>query len=236
VRTVAPGLLLALLGTVMAAASCGGGDPPPPRVVPGASAGQSSAEAERAFWDWFVANEAQLFAIESDPEALRRGLEGRLGAVHPRLTVDVGPLQAGKRELIIGAGGKVAAFETVRSLVAGAPGLPRWTVIALRPRRAPVLPVRAGELEVAPEQVEFALFPQGDRVGISLFFDPKVMEEPDTMRRVGFLLLDQALGEEDVTTRVGTIDWRPKDRAGARLTLVDLARTFDAAIADAAAR
>jgi hypothetical protein len=226
----------ALVGIVLAAASCGGAEPPRPRVLPGASAGQSTAVAERAFWDWFVAHEAQLFAIESDPESLRRGLEGRLGAVHPRLTVDVGPVQDGRRELVIGAGGKVAAFPTVRSLVGQAPPLPRWTVVGLRPRRAPVLPVRAGELEVAPDQVEFVLFPQGELIGISLFFDPKVMEEPDTMRRIGFLLLDQALGEEDVTTRVGTIDWRPKDRAGARRTVDDLAAAFDAALAAGVAR
>lgn len=232
-RILARVLVIAL---AIPASSCGGADPPRPRVLPGASAGQSIAVAERAFWDWFVAHEAQLFAIESDPEALRRGLEGRLGAVHPRLTVDVGALQDGRRELVIGAGGKVAAFPTVRSLVEQAPPLPRWTVVGLRPRRAPVLPVRAGDLEVAPDQVEFVLFPQGERVGISLFFDPKVMEEPDTMRRIGFLLLDQALGEEDVTTRVGTIDWRPKDRAGARSTVDDLAAAFDSAIDGATAR
>ena len=53
------------------------------------------------------------------------------------------------------------------------------------------------------------------------------------MRRIGYALLDQAIGERDVTTKLGRIDWRPKDsRAGAhRDTLPRLPEAFDRTVA-----
>ena len=94
-------------------------------------------------------------------------------------------------------------------------------------------PVRVEGVLVSPDQVEFALYPQGRKLGLALYFDADLMADPLTMRRIGFALLDQAIGERDATTKIGRIDWRPKDsRAGAlRDTLPRLAEAFDQAVA-----
>jgi hypothetical protein len=133
---------------------------------------------------------------------------------------------------VIGASGKRSAFPEVRALVAGAPALTRWDVVALRQRQVPIRPAREGDVVVGPREVEFALFPEGRKIGIALYFDRALMDDPLTMRRIGFQLLDDALGEEDVTEHAGQVDWRPKGTSGLpRQTLVDLAAAFDAALA-----
>ncbi len=204
--TVAPA---ALLLSVLVAA-CGGEPPRPPREPVGAHRSRTSAETERAFWTWFIASEATLHA-EPDPLRVAEAARSRLAAIHADLELDVGPKGEGARQLVISAGGNRTAFPVVRSLVAGAPPLPRWRLVELRQRRRPMVPVTLGDLVVAPEQVEFALHRQGAKVGVALYFDPALMQDHDDTRRVGYQLLDQALGERDVVMKVGTIDWRPKD-------------------------
>jgi len=53
------------------------------------------------------------------------------------------------------------------------------------------------------------MFTEGASPGLALVFDGYRDDQRDAFAQIGFLLLDQALGEYDVATRVGTIDFQP---------------------------
>jgi len=163
------------------------------------------------FWDWFIAHEAEFFTfdpeIEPERERLFDKLEIELQKVHPKLTFEFGPRGA-KREFVISAGGLKGGFPAVVSLVDAAPRLERWNVIAFRPRRPLPCVLEIGGGEVSSEDVQFSLLDNGKAVGIRLFI-PGFQEQDLNWQQIGYLFLDEALGEFDVESRLGLIKMCP---------------------------
>jgi len=67
--------------------------------------------------------------------------------------------------------------------------------------------LRIGDKKVDPDDVRCQLFKDGDKVGIMLFFKDYSEDEEDIYGQIGYLMLDQALGEYDVETKVGFIEF-----------------------------
>ncbi len=182
------------------------------------------------FWRWFEDNEERVFTFERHRERVFDALAQRLAAVHPDLTFEIGPVQNGTRELVVSAGGIRAAFSAVSSLVAAAPGLPRWRITALRPRRSPLNDLTFGDVSIRADEVRFVAEPDGDRIGLTLLL-PGYQETPDKIfEQMGYLFLDEALGEHDVETRVGFIETAApsRDLVERSAPLSALAGTVDA--------
>jgi hypothetical protein len=186
---------------------------------------------EQEFWDWFIAHETELFTFdpenESEWERLFDKLEVELHKVHPKLTFTFGP-RAAKREFVISAAGLKSVFPAVVSLVDAAPCLERWHVIAFRPRRPLPCVLEIGGGRVSSEDVQFSLLDNGKTVGIRLFI-PGFQEQDAKWKQIGYLLLDETLGEYDVETRLGLIMMLPPDAStnGERHPLADLPMFFD---------
>jgi hypothetical protein len=68
-----------------------------------------------------------------------------------------------------------------------------------------------GGKTVKPEDVEFSLLSNGHEFAIYLFFHGYHEEEARSWGQIGYLLLDEALGEHDVETKVGLIRFFPFD-------------------------
>ena len=160
---------------------------------------------EETFWSWFAANEPRLFKFESNQEVIFRELDRELKRVNPDLTFEFGPVKNGARDFVISAGGIKSEFAAVEALAAAAPALPQWKVVKLRQRQMPILEMTFAGKTVKPGDVEFCLVSNGRELGVFLFFDAYSEKEADKWRHIGFLLLDQALGEYDVATKVGPI-------------------------------
>ena len=92
----------------------------------------------KAFWKWFVRNEAMLFDFEKDQEKTFHLLATELQKIHSSLTFEFGPKINSIRDFVISADGIRAAFPAVIELAGAAPTLERWRVIAFRPRRTPI--------------------------------------------------------------------------------------------------
>lgn len=169
----------------------------------------SRNSAEREFWRWFLEHEAELFSFdpgnEPERERLFDGLADVLRKVDQDLVFEFGPKES-VREFVISAGGTKRAFPAVVSVVREAPTLKRWNLIAFRPRRAPSTVEFRGK-RVDPSQVRFTLLDNGKIAGVRLFL-PGFQERDPDLRQVGYLLLDNALGEYDVETRLGLIEIR----------------------------
>jgi hypothetical protein len=191
-------------------------------------------QRETDFWAGFERNEDVLFGFERDRERIFDALAAELKKVHPDLTFEFSPIQEdGWREFVISAGGFRDAFPSVERLFACAPRLVRWKFVKFRPRREP-MPLTFADRCVDPEDVHFQLFRDGNKIGIILFFEDYREEARNFFGHVGFLMLDQALGEFTVGTEVGFIEFTDRDSEffDERLVLADLARAFDDALTE----
>ena len=81
---------------------------------------------------------------------------------------------------------------------------------------------------MSPKDVQFSLLDNGTTAGIYLFI-PGFRDEDTDLKQIGYLLLDEALGEYDVEARLGLIKMLPSDtqRKGERYPLTELPIRFD---------
>lgn len=170
---------------------------------------QASPEAD--FWKWFTANEPTLFSWESDRDATFAKRAVAMQKIHPDLTFEFGPIINEKREFVISTGGIKAAFPAVEALYTSAPALERWEWIKFRPRRLPLNDIELGGKSVRVEEVHYMLARDEQKIGIVLFFDGYDKEKNDAFMPIGYLFLDEALGEFVVETQVGFIDFQSRD-------------------------
>lgn len=114
------------------------------------------------------------------------------------------------------------------SLVAAAPKLDRWHITAFRPRRTPLNSIQIGEICIGPGDVEFSLLTKGSTIGIQLFI-LGFQENDVTFKQIAYLMLDDALGEYDVETKVALIKMLPPEapRTPRRYPFSELPSLFD---------
>jgi hypothetical protein len=187
--------------------------------------------AQSRFWDWFRANESRLFDFERDQERLFGHLASALANVHPNLTFEFGPVVNGRREFVISAGGIKAAFSEVEKLATAAPPLERWQVTRFRPRRFAAGHLSLANVTVDTEQVFWVAEPVGPKFGLIIFI-PRYAPTPESVfEQIGYLLLDQALGEFDVETKIDYIEFAalPSPTPAALRSLDQLGRLIDGA-------
>lgn len=191
---------------------------------------------EAIFWEWFAENSARYRNFEingPEQDKLIHELDRRLKKVHRGIHWVFDSGKGETREFILSADGMRDLIPVIQNLVAAAPLLPGWKIIAFRPRLSPIddisLEVAGSKIEV--EDLWFALRPEGDRIGVELYL-PGVETRPEEGNYIiTFLMLDNALGEFDVMTRVGEIHPRsvPSDPIAANLKpFRDFPGEFDA--------
>jgi hypothetical protein len=180
------------------------------------------------FWKWFEAHEDELFHFEINREPVFDKISYALEQVDPDLTFEIGPEINGQREFVISAAGIKRAFPAVRELAAAAPQFRRWWITAFRPRRPVECAVETGGKRVSPDDVKFTLLDNGKSVGIQLFI-PGFSENDTSLKQIGYLFLDEALGEFDVETKLGLIKMLPPESTtpGPRYLLKELSKKFD---------
>ena len=186
---------------------------------------------QAAFWSWFIQHESELFDFDPDQEIGRERLFDELAAelqkVNRHLAFEFGP-NGPTREFVISATGIKDAFPAVVRLAEAAPALGRWQITAFRPRRAPIMVIEIEDKRIDPKDVQFSLLNNGKMAGIYLFI-PGFREDDAAMKQIGYLLLDETLGEYDVETRLGLINMlSPETRTvGDRHPLAELPTLFD---------
>lgn len=180
------------------------------------------------FWKWFRGHETELFELEKDRERIFNSLSAQLKKINRDLVFEFGPVKDGKREFVISAGGIKNAFHSVTELVGSAPNMELWKITAFRPRRYPLNILHYKGKVLDPENIQFALIDDGEKIGIYLFI-PGYQEEEIVWKEMGYLFLDEALGEYDVEVGVGPIRMFSSNHTNSytRYPLKDLADSFD---------
>ena len=165
------------------------------------------ATPEQGFWKWFQKNENEFFNFEQDQENIFNKLAARMSKVNDNLTFEFGPItDVGKREFVISAGGIKAAFPLVESLHSAAPNLEKWVFMKYRSRRVPLHDLEFSGVSVAVANVHYKMYKDDNKVGILVFIEGQNEEQADLYANIGYLFLDEALGEYDVETKVGFIE------------------------------
>ena len=164
---------------------------------------------EQVFWKWFEKNQDELYHFEKDREPVFDRLSTAMGKVDDYLTFEFGPVRVdGKREFVISAGGIKSAFPSVESLHNAAPKLPKWKISKYRQRRFPINDIVFAGRKVKSDDVHYAIFTDDDpkKVGIMIFLDGySETDKGSVWGQIGYLLLDEALGEYAMETQVGAI-------------------------------
>lgn len=160
---------------------------------------------EAKFWDWFKKNQQMLSSFERDRDRVFQKLQSALSRVHPNLTFEFGIPEDGLLEFVISADGNRQAFPAVESLHTKAPELPGWKFSKFRPRRSP-LSVQVGDFRLSPDDLEFDVVQRESKADITVYVRGHDDCSKELLTNLVFLMLDQAIGEYDVATRIGFID------------------------------
>jgi len=199
-------------------------------------ADHGDASKEQLFWRWFVNHESELYNFEEDRERVFDKLSAELAKVDRELCFEFGPrvTKNGRevREFVMSAGGIKSSFPAVVSLTKEAPSLEKFYVTAFRPRRPPTNSIECGGVSVSPEEVQVSLLSDGKIAGLHLFL-PGTVKEDAARRMIGYLLLDEVLGEFDVEMKVGMIQMYSIEQATEfeRMPLAELPDAFDRLVA-----
>lgn len=185
---------------------------------------------EKRFWKWFQMNEEMLYSFEIDREGVFDLLANEMRRVDPNLTFLFGPQREnGTREFIISADGISASFTAVEALYAAAPTLSRWSWVKFRPRLDPGGHMTLGERKYPADSITYKMYKDEGRVGLVVFMKGLTEDDREFHQHIGFLFLDHLLGEYDVGTRVGFIEFvsAADERAAGASPLADLPGQFD---------
>lgn len=192
---------------------------------------RANASPEATFWVWFQKHSNDIYHFEKNREKVFDQLSAALAKVNNDLTFEFSPvLENGKREFVLSAGGIKASFPAVEALFDAAPDMAQWTVVKFRQRRATLNDISFGKVTVKAQDVYYNLYPHNGKLGVVLFFDDYSEEQHSTYGNLGYLFLDESLGEYDVETKLGFIEFHNKSSRyfeGAR-PLASLAGQVDA--------
>lgn len=185
-------------------------------------------EPNAAFWDWFRAHAAEVATVQRGDEKIADRLAAELHKIDARLTFEVGVRNTPK-ELIVSADGIRDAFPAVQRLVAAAPPVAGWRVIAFRPRKKIAGIGMGGGRKLDVDDVAFEVLGQhAGTIDVRLYAPGIGGADDNAAKQIGYLLLDAVLGEYDVETKLAGIDWKPATaRPAAARPLHELAAVVD---------
>jgi hypothetical protein len=179
-----------------------------------------------AFWRWFGKNAARIReGVErQDQGVIIHELGARIAKAAPGVVHEIGKPDDGTVELVFSADGVRAGIPGVLALAKSAPRLDGFLFTAFRPRH-PGFGLRINGETVTADDLAYVSRPGEGVLHVAVFVPGDRDERARTT--IGFLLLDQVLGEHDVMTGLGRIDFVSEPLEGAR-PLSALAAEFDA--------
>jgi hypothetical protein len=178
------------------------------------------------FWTWFIKHSDEFLNLdENNVEPLFTKLTKQLAKVNRDLTYEFSvELINGKREFIISADGIYSTFPDVINLVEAAPKFDDFIITAFR-QRGKEFTISYNKIELDPEDVFFSYKAYSDHIDIVLYIKG-YSENPD-WDGAAFILLDTLIGEYDVATKIGEIEFLPFQEHLTLKPIIDLPYIVD---------
>ncbi len=167
--------------------------------------GLARADAVGDFWHWFEYEHAALLdpATRADRE---EALAYWLGRIDPSLSYVLETDKRRKR-LTISADGDANHFRRVELMVEAAPKVKGWKFVALRRKTRSLSPVTVDDVTVDPGTAHFDLYRDLGRIGVVLYLPEYDQARKPAYRLAAMRLMSQAVGEWDVGTEIGFVDF-----------------------------
>ena len=147
------------------------------------------------FWQWMSDSSAEL--LEADGQEVADRVEERLRDIDARIGVEVSGA-AEPREMISTAWSDRAAFDVVRDIVAAAPPLEGWEIIALKPPRGFGFALDLDGLHIDASELMFdPLSAQEDPrlLGVRVYVPGAADDDDERLNRALPLILETGIGE-----------------------------------------
>ena len=160
------------------------------------------------FWEWMTDNSAEL--LEADGQEVADRVEERLRDIDSRIGVEVSGA-AEPREMIITAWSDPAVFDAVRDIVAAAPPLDGWQIIALKPPRGFAFELNLDGLHIDASELMFdPLSAQEDPklLGVRVYVPGAGDDDDERLNRALPLILETGIGEE-AAAQIDHTDFMP---------------------------
>jgi hypothetical protein len=189
---------------------------------------KSAGDATTEFWTWFAAHSAEyasLFSYEQHAAAPNNSereklvaqavadTASRLRRINPEFSPFFG-YSNGTNKLIITVGGQKEFFAAADQLVFGAPKIPGWTFIALKPPQDldGNTEIKSGSVSIKLGDMRYTRQPQGDgSFAFTVFVPFDVSSDPDGFRRLCSRLIEDSLGERLAATAIRGVEVRQLD-------------------------
>jgi hypothetical protein len=166
-------------------------------------------DPNKRFWKWFEVNADSLAAVRSGDDPILQKVSRELRKVHPHLDFEMGLGDDDQAQFIVSANGIKSVFPTVEQLVACAPSLPNWKIIAFRQPKESVSEILYETFLLKAEDVWFSYKRRMDKVDLTIYIRDLSPENAEQAIGASFILLDSALGEYLVATGIGFIEHKP---------------------------
>ena len=169
-------------------------------------------DPQKQFWKWFEDNADSLAAIRSGNAPILQRLDRELRKVHPNLNFEMGLSDNDQLEFIVSANGIRSVFPIVEQMVARAPTLPNWKIIAFRqPKGKGAVPeILYQNYRLKVDDVWFSYKQRMDQVvDLTIYIRDLSPSNMEHAMGASLLHLDNLLGEHLATTGIGYFDFKP---------------------------
>lgn len=159
------------------------------------------------FWKWFEDNSTRLRSMEMTPAA--HEIAGKLTKVSRDLVLGIGAAdEKGNQSLEICAGGLKANIPEVERIVAAAPRVMGWKIVAFRQPAKEPMSFSVGSEQLSSEQVLYQVLGKSDGyTHVRLFLPLPAASPKSSFQELGFICLDHTLGELLVMTKLGKLEF-----------------------------
>jgi hypothetical protein len=159
------------------------------------------------FWDWFK-SESHLYQDlqNADPNLFGRFSE-EIKSINEDLVYEFSSNKIDEKyELYISAGGLEDLFPVVERVVEEAPDIPGWRIVKFK-KRTDLGGIKFEGRDFDVKDIKYHVLKSDEpgKIGIALFCDGYTEDEHDFFVNVGFVFLDAAIGEYDVTMKLSDI-------------------------------
>ena len=169
---------------------------------------------EEKFWNWFVDNQEIYFKETTNIELREKiydDLINNLKKVNADLVFEFSPVNKnGVREFTISADGILDLFPIVESLIKKAPKHKNWKFNAFRQRiPGDEFEIQYNDFKIGYSDIYFKSENDNGKLGIELHI--KDFNGKAQSKNAIYIVLDNLIGEYDVTTKIGYIEWLKLD-------------------------
>lgn len=164
------------------------------------------------FWTWFSTNENQIADLaHSDANAAIDMIDAELKKIENEFVIEIGT-GMNPYEFIISAGGIREHFPAVDETVRQAPSLSRWKVIALRQPKPGYTSASYNGVTLNHSDVKIIADYSISPIEVDFYIDG-LQSSNDQKIGALFHLLDNLIGERNVATKIGGMEFRPGTEA-----------------------